>query len=343
MARAPERTAVAPWRVVITDFTEPGHDVESAVFAASGLDIDLVGAAESARRGLASEAANADALLVQFAPIRSEMIEALTRCRVISRYGIGVDMIDIEAASKAGIPVANVPDFCIDEVSTQTIGFLIDLNRRTIPLNTHVHAGRWGSAPPVTPPRRLAGQVLGIVGLGAIGRAAAVKACALGLRVVAYDPYATDAAGAELVGLDELLDTADYVTLHCPLTEETRGLIGAKQLAAMKPTAYLLNLSRGPVVDQGALLAALEAGEIAGAALDVMATEPPAADDPLLGRPDVMITPHTASWSAESALQLRRDAAQNVVDVLSGRMPRSVVNAVSFPDPSPTSNDLETS
>jgi len=319
---------VPPWRVVITDFTESGHEVEAAVFAASGLDIDLVRATETSRPGgLGSEIADADALLVQFAQITPELIESLTRCRVISRYGIGVDMIDVEAASKAGIPVANVPDFCIDEVSTQTIGFLIDLNRRTIPLNVHVHAGLWGSPPPVSPPRRLAGQVLGIVGLGAIGRAVAVKARALGLRVVAYDPYAADVAGAELVGLEELLATADYVSLHCPLTEQTRDLIGAGQLAAMKPTAYLLNLSRGPVVDQGALLTALKAGEIAGAALDVRAVEPPAADDPLLGRPDVIVTPHSASWSAESASQLRRDAAQNVVDVLSGRMPRSVVNA----------------
>jgi len=334
---------VAPWRVVITDFTESGHEIESAVFAASGLDIDLVRAAETPGRSLASDVTDADALLVQFAPISSEVIESLTRCRVISRYGIGVDMIDLEAAAKAGIPVANVPDFCIDEVSTQTIGFLIDLNRATIPLNAHVHDGRWGSPPPVTPPRRLAGQVLGIVGMGAIGRAVAAKAAALGLRVMACDPYASDAAGAELVGLDELLVTADYVTLHCPLTEETRALIGAAQLAMMKPAAYLLNLSRGPVVDQGALLAALEAGQIAGAALDVMTTEPPAADDPLLGRPDVVLTPHSASWSAESAVQLRRDAAQNIVDVLSGRLPRSVVNAVSFPEPPRTSDDLETS
>jgi D-3-phosphoglycerate dehydrogenase len=313
--------------VVITDFNGPGHDIESAVFAAAGLDIHLVGPDEAARFGLAAAIADADALLVQFATVGPPLIKALTRCRVISRYGIGVDMIDLPAASRAGIPVANVPDFCIDEVSTQTIGFLIDLNRRTIPLNEHVHAGRWGSPAPVTPPRRLAGQVLGVVGLGAIGREVARKAQALGIRVLAYDPYAGGTPGVELVGLDELLAAADYLTLHCPLTEETRGLIGPRQLAAMKPTAYLLNLSRGPVVVQGSLFEALQANQIAGAALDVMTTEPPAADDPLLGRDDVLITPHSSSWSVESALQLRRDAAQNVVDALSGRMPRSVVNA----------------
>lgn len=315
------------WRVVITDFTEPGNDIESAVFASSGLDIDLVGADEAARRGLAAATADADALLVQFATIGPALIESLTRCQVISRYGIGVDMIDLVSAARAGIPVANVPDFCIDEVSTQTIGFLIDLNRRTIPLNAHVHAGRWGTPPPLTPPRRLAGQVLGIVGLGAIGRAVAAKAQALGVRVITHDPYADRSPGVQMARLDELLAQADYVSLHCPLTKETRGLIGVAELGAMKSTAYLLNLARGPVVDQAGLLAALEAGQLAGAALDVLTTEPPAADDPLLLRDDVLITPHTASWSAESAVQLRRDAAQNVVDVLSGRTPRSVVNA----------------
>src|SRR5260370_13075573 len=135
-------------------------------------------------------------------------------------------MIDLGAAARAGIPVANVPDFCIDEVSTQTIGFRIDFHRRTLPLNAHVHAGRWGSPRPVTPPRRLAGQVGGIVGLGAIGRAVDAKAEALGVRVLAHDPYADGAPGVQMVGLDDLLAQADYVSLHCPLTDETRGLIG---------------------------------------------------------------------------------------------------------------------
>jgi D-3-phosphoglycerate dehydrogenase len=318
---------VAPWRVVITDFTEPGHEIESAVFADAGLDVELIGAKETARLGLPAAVVVADALIVQFATIGPQLIESLTRCRVISRYGIGVDMIDLAAASRAGIPVANVPDFCIDEVSTQTIGFLVDLNRQTVALNRHVHDGRWGSPPPVAPPRRLAGQVLGIIGLGAIGRAVAAKAKALGVRILAHDPYASGAPGVELVELEQLLEAADYVTVHCPLTSETRGLIAAPEFAAMKSTAYLLNLSRGPVVDQAALLTALEQGEIAGAALDVLQTEPPAAGDPLLARDDVLLTPHTASWSAESAVQLRRDAAQNVVDALSGRTPRSVVNA----------------
>ena len=317
------------WRVVMTDFTEPGHAIESEVFTASGLDIELVGAEESQARGLASTTDGADALLVQFANIDRDLIATLDRCRVISRYGIGVDMVDLEAAAAAGIPVANVPDFCIDEVSTQTIGFLIDLNRRSLQLDRHVHEKRWGaSAPAVTPPRRLAGQTLGIVGLGAIGREVARKAQALGLTVIAHDPYANVDAGSSirLVDLAELLVSSDYVSLHCPLNDATRGLIGRAELAAMPPTSYLLNLSRGPVVQQDALVHALRTGEIEGAALDVLVTEPPSPDDPILFLDNVIITPHSSSWSVESALQLRRDAAENVVVALSGGTPRSVVN-----------------
>ena len=157
------------------------------------------------------------------------LIEGLTDCRVISRYGIGVDMIDVEAAAAAGIPVVNVTDYCIDEVSTQAIGFLVDLNRRTFELVRHVRDGGWGQAPPpVTAPSRLAGQTLGIVGLGAIGRQVARKAQGLGLTVIAHDPYAAPdpASGVEAVELAELLARSDYVSLHCPLMDATRGLIG---------------------------------------------------------------------------------------------------------------------
>jgi len=316
------------FRVVITDFTEPSHEVEREVFARSGIDIELVGAHASRELGLRAATAGAHALLVQFATIDADLIATLHDCRVISRYGVGVDMVDLDAAGAAGIPVSNVPDFCIDEVSTQTIGFLIDLNRRTIQLDRHVHEKRWGAAPPVTAPRRLNCQTLGVIGLGAIGREVARKAQALGLTVLAHDPFAQPGAssGVELVTLSELLARSDFVTLHCPLNSATRGLIGPAELSSMKPTAYLLNLSRGPVVDQAALVEALGSGRLAGAALDVLEAEPPDPDDPLLALDNVIITPHSSSWSVESSLQLRRDAAQNVIAVLFGAPPRSVVN-----------------
>jgi len=315
-------------RVVVTDFTESGHDIESEVFASSGLAIDLVTVEEAGRSALLAATAGARALMVQFARIDRVLIDTLTSCRVIARYGVGVDMIDIEAATDQGIPVANVPHYCIDEVSLQTIGFLLDLNRRTLPLAAHVRAGRWGTAPPVTPPSRLRGQLLGVVGFGAIGSEVARKARALGLEVIAYDPFAVPDRhpGISFVPLAQLLAQSDYVTLHCPLTEATRGLIGAAELAQMKPSAYLLNLSRGPVVDQAALTEALRTGVIQGAALDVLSLEPPDPADALLQLDNVIVTPHIASWSIEAGAELRRGVAQSVVDALCGREPASVVN-----------------
>jgi D-3-phosphoglycerate dehydrogenase len=306
---------VGSFKVILTDFTDSDQRIELGVFAASGLDLELIRAVPNTTTDLTRIGAEADALLVQFANVDRPVLESLRRCQIISRYGVGVDMIDVQAAGELGIPVANVPDFCIDEVSTQTLGFIIDLNRHTVALNDHVHRGHWGSQPvPGGAPRRLAGQTLGIVGLGTIGCEVARKAAAFGLTILASDPYLATAPDG------------DYVTLHCPLVPETRGLIGARQLATMKSTAYLLNLSRGPVVDQSALADALTSGVLAGAALDVMATEPPSPDDPLLQMANVLLTPHTSSWSIESIDQLRRDAAVNVTDALSGRQPRSVVN-----------------
>jgi len=320
-----------PYNIILTDFGEPDWDLESQVLRESGLEINLVRLQTRAPEQLIPQVAAADALIVQWASIDRRVIDALHHCKVISRYGIGVDMIDLEAASERGIIVANVHDYCIEEVSTQTIGFIIDLNRHTVRLNKHVRAGKWGSAPvPVGAPRRLKGQTLGIIGLGNIGRMAAQKAGGLGLKLLAYDPYAAPESLAgmdvELVGLEQLLRRSDYVSIHCPLVEETRKLIGAAQLAMMQPDAYLINMARGPIVDQAALYDALVNHRIAGAGLDVLEYEPPAPDEPLLKLENVIITPHTSSWSRESLIQLRRGTAQNVVDVLQDRLPRSVVN-----------------
>lgn len=317
------------FRVVITDFTEIGHAIESEVFADSGLSIELVSAEQTKALGLRQAVVGADALLVQFATIDRPLIQTLTSCKVMARYGVGVDMIDLDAATEMGIMVANVLHYCVDEVSSQAIGFVLDLNRQTFALNAHTHAGLWGSQPPpVSPPSRLRGQVLGIAGLGAIGSEVARKAQALGLEILGYDPYTAPERhpGVSLVSLEEMLRRSDYVSLHCPLVEQTRGLIGAAQFALMKPTAYLLNLARGPVVDQAALVQALRDGQIQGAALDVLVVEPPDPAEPLLHMDNVLVTPHTSSWSVESAIELRREAAQSIVDALQGREPSSVVN-----------------
>ena len=323
---------MSPFKVVITDFGDPDHSPEAGVLNGSGLDIDLVRMQTRVPEELIPVVADADGLIVQWATINRTVIEAMTRCKVISRYGIGVDMIDLQAAGEHGIPVANVPDFCMEEVSDSTIAFLLNLNRRTIFLDRWVRSGGWGSTRPIPywPPARLSGQTLGIVGLGNIGRVVARKAGCLGLKLLGYDPYLKPEQvaelGVELVALDDLLRQSDYVSLHCPLVAETRGLIGAAQLALMKPTACLINMARGPVVVQPALYEALVNHAITAAALDVLEQEPPDPNDPLLQLDNVIVNPHASSGSVEAAAQLRHDTAQNVVDMLSGRLPRSIVN-----------------
>ncbi len=320
---------MSQFKVVITDFGDPDYTLEADVIKASGLDVELVRIQATKPDELFPAVANADALIVQWVKITSQVMDQMTRCRVISRYGIGVDMVDLEAATAHGIVVCNVPDFCIEEVSTHTIAFMLSLNRHLMLHHAHVKSGKWGG-PSGGAPTRLSCQILGIVALGNIGREVAHKAGAMGVKVLGCDPYVkpevAQALGIELVGLEELLRRSDYVSLNCPLTAETRHLIGAAQLALMKPTAYLINMARGPVVDQAALYQALVAGTIKGAALDVLEQEPPAPDDPLLKLDNVIFTPHTASWTAEAGEQLRRDATRNVAIFLQGQPPRFVVN-----------------
>ena len=320
---------MSQFKVVITDFSEPDNTLEAEEFKVSGLDIELIRLNARSPEDLYPIVAEADALMVQWVKITRQVMRNLTQCKVISRYGIGVDMVDLEAATERGILVCNVPDFCIEEVSTHTIAFVLSLNRHILIHHAHVRSGKWGGVAGGAP-SRLSSQTVGIAGLGNIGRAVARKASCLGLKVLGYDPYVpteqAHALGVELVGLDDLLRCSDYVTLHCPLTDETRHLIGKAQLALMKPSAYLINMARGPVVDQSALYQALTAGIIKGAALDVLEQEPPSLDDPLLKLDNLIFTPHTASWTAESLEQLRRDTAHNVVAVLQGKLPRSIVN-----------------
>lgn len=320
---------MAQFKIVITDVGWAEHDLEEAELAASGLDYELIRLHALTPDQLIPQLDGADALLVQWAKIDRSVIDSLSKCKIISRYGIGVDMVDLKAAGEHGIPVANVADYCIDEVSTHTLTFLLMLNRHLLTHHNHVRGGQWGGVAG-GPPSRLCEQTLGVVGLGNIGRAVVHKAQGFGLTIIGYDPYLSDEKAAELgiekVSLEELLRRSDYVTLHCPLNDETRHLISAAQFAQMKPTAYLINMSRGPVVDQKALVDALTGGQIAGAGLDVLEQEPPDPNDPLLKLDNVLFTPHTSSWSSEAILELRRGVVRNVVDVLQGRQPRSVVN-----------------
>jgi D-3-phosphoglycerate dehydrogenase len=275
------------------------------------------------------QARDADALVVSWVYLTREAIAQLRRCRVIVRYGIGVDMIDLDAATDHGIIVCNTARYCLEEVSNHAIGLLLMLNRQLLGDIDSVRGGGWfrkGAAPP----RRLAGQRLGLVGLGNIGRLVASKARAFGLDVVAYDPYVqakqTHVDGFALVELADLLASSDYVSVHCPLNASTRHLLGKRELELMKPSAYLINTARGPIVDQAALVEALSSGALAGAGLDVFESEPLPTDDPLRSLDNVILTPHSASVSVESTIDCRRAAVEHVVTVLRGGVPSDVVN-----------------
>jgi D-3-phosphoglycerate dehydrogenase / 2-oxoglutarate reductase len=273
-------------------------------------------------------ASGADALLVTYAKINADMIRQMKKCRIISRFGIGVDNVDLDAATAAGIVVTKVPDYCIDEVSDHAMALLLAAARK-IPMATEqVHSGTW-KMPNFVPIHRLRGSVLGLVGFGRIPQLVAPKAKAFGLRVVAYDPFIPKEvfanAGVEQVDFPQLLKMSDYVSIHSPLTPETKGLFNADAFKQMKKGAYVVNTARGPIIDEAALAAALDAGEIAGAALDVMTQEPPV-NSPLVGNRKVILTPHTSFYSEESLVELQTKASQEVVNVLSGKPPRNPVN-----------------
>lgn len=315
------------YNVVITDHVFPSLAIEQELLGAIGATIALLQTTSEGH--LADAAADADALLVCYAPITARVIDRMHRCRIIARYGIGVDNVDLEAASAKGIVVTNVPDYCVDEVSDHALALLLACARRVTLLAGRVGAGRW-EAKDAAPMHRLRGQVLGLVGFGKIPRRFAEKARPLGLDVIAYDPYVSaeemDAQGVRKVDLDPLLAGSDFVSVHAPLGPQTRGLIDAARLRAMKRTAYLINTARGPLVLESALVRALESGWIAGAALDVVEHEPPAPDHPLRRLENAILTPHVAFYSEESVQELQRKATDEVVRALSGQPPRSPVN-----------------
>jgi len=309
-------------RIAVTDSVFPNLAPAMAIF--SELDATVTLAEDSTPEAIIEVARDADALMVTFAQITREIIGELKNCRAIGRFGIGVDNIDIDVATEAGIQVCYVPDYCLDEVSDHALALLMSLARKITYSNALVQSGRWeGKA--VAPLWRLRGKTLGLVGLGKIPQTLVPKAKALELHVVAYDPYisADVAAGidVQLLSFDELLAVSDYISLHAPLTEETRNLFDADAFAKTKPEALLINTARGPMIDEQALANALDAGRLSGAGLDVMPNEPPDAACPLLNRDNVILTPHTAYYSEDALLDLQTKAARDVARVLNGEAP----------------------
>jgi D-3-phosphoglycerate dehydrogenase / 2-oxoglutarate reductase len=302
--------------VLITDCDHPDTDIERAIFAAAGLGVRQ-GSCRTEDDVLAA-AGEAVALLVQYAPVGERVFAGLPRCRVVGRYGTGLDPIDLAAARAHGVDIVHVPDYSVQEVSDHTIALVLALCRRIAAYSGAVRSGQWNMRGGGIV-HRLCTLRLGVVGLGRIGQLVARKAAVFGFDVVGYDVAPPAGSAVPLLSLDELLSTSDVVTLHLPLTAQTHHLIDAARLALMRPTAVLVNTSRGGVVDQAALGAAIAGGALAGAALDVLEREPPDPADSLLAAAQVIITPHVAFYSEEALAELNRRVAENIVAALRRR------------------------
>ncbi|WP_274364991.1 C-terminal binding protein [Paenibacillus thermotolerans] len=318
------------WKIVVTDYEYPDLSYEEAVFADLGEGaFEFVKVQCRTEEEVIAAAANADALMSQYAPIGSRVIKRLERCKVISRYGVGYDVVDVESATAKGICVANVPDYCMDEVSDHTLALLLAWNRKIPQYNRHIRDGHWNYKAE-TPITRIRGQKLGLIGFGRIPRAVASKARAFGFEVLVYDPFVSSdivrQSGCEMAELEQLMRESDFVSVHTPLNNHTRGFMNAGLLRCMKKTAFLINTSRGPIVNEDDLVRALQEGWLAGAALDVIEQEPIRPGHPFLTMDNVILTPHVAWYSEQSQAELRTKCATNVLQVLQGYYPTYLVN-----------------
>jgi D-3-phosphoglycerate dehydrogenase / 2-oxoglutarate reductase len=326
-------------KVVIADYDFGDVDVERQILEAAGLR--LVALQAKSEEELIAEAHDCDAVINQYTPVGAKTIAAMTRCRVIARYGIGVDNVDVAGATERGILVTNVRDYCTEEVADHVMALILALARRLMEYNRASHAGVWNWRAG-RPAYRLRGRVLGILGLGRIGRAIALRAPGFGLKVIACDPYVEDTVFAQLgavrVDKDHLVEQTDYLVLQAPLTPETHHFIGEAELKRMKRNAILINTGRGPEVDNAALYRGLREGWIAAAGLDDLEEEPAKRrqwspqDNPLFTLDNVIVTPHSAYYSEESIRMAREVAASEVARVLTGHKPLNPVNRVRLAD-----------
>lgn len=311
-----------------------GHkevNIEREVLEANGAEV--VAAVHPGSDEAIANLADCNALMVTIQPVTAELMNQMPKCKIICRIGTGLDAIDIPAASERGIWVTNVPDYSIDEVSSHAMAFVLALARNLFRHRALSQHGSWRYQTE-RPIRRIAGQTLGILGIGRIGGASARKAQGLGFDVIAHDPYVPverfDELGVRQVEFDTLMSESDFITLHVPLTSETRKIIDARALSLMKPTAFLVNTARGEVVDVDALVDAVRTGSIAGAGIDVLPVEPPPPDHPVLHEESILVTPHIAWASTEAGIDVRQRGAQDVVDVLAGRRPKYAANDVAI-------------
>ncbi len=313
-------------KVVLTDYVWESLEVEKQTLAGLG---ELTALQTKTPAEFLAQAADCDALLNTYAgPITAADMAKMPRCKIIARYGIGVDTIDLDAATAAGIIVTNNPTYCIEEVAEHTMALLLSAARKITFYDRQVRAGNW-AVPPGKPIQRLAGSTLGLVGFGNIARQVAIRAAAFGMKVLFADPFVKqgqfDAPGAKMELMD-MLKVSDFVSVHPPLTPQTRKSINDDAFAAMKPNAIIINCARGPVIDTEALVRALDAKKIAGAALDTTDPEPLPNPHPLRNRENVIINPHAAWYSEQAMVGLQAGAPGEVRRVLSGEWPINVVN-----------------
>jgi D-3-phosphoglycerate dehydrogenase len=313
-------------KVVLTDYVWESLDVEKKTL--EGL-AELVPLQTKKPEEFLAQAADCDALLNTYAgPITADVMAKMPKCRIIARYGIGVDTIDLDAATQAGIIVTNNPSYCVEEVAEHTMALLLASARKVAFYDRQVRAGRW-EVPPGKPLYRIAGRTLGLVGFGNIARQVAVRAASFGMRILFTDPFINegqfDAPGKKM-DLQGVLREADFVSLHPPLTVQTRKMISDEAFSGMKSSAILINCARGPIVDTEALVRALDAKKIAGCALDTTDPEPLPDPHPLRGRENVVLNPHVAWYSEQALIGLQAGAPSEVKRVLSGEWPVNVVN-----------------
>jgi D-3-phosphoglycerate dehydrogenase len=312
------------FKVVITDCDHGSIEEEKREFGRIGAELILAQIKEE--EDLIRVCKDADGLINQYARLTRRVLENLPKCKVISRYGVGLDPVDLRAATDFGIIVANVPDYCIHEVADQTLSMILALIRKTAFFDQKVKSGQWDFRQG-RPIHEIKGKTLGLVGCGRIGLEVAKRIFSFGVSVVAFDPYIQKVRkGVQLTDLDTVLKESDFISIHCPLNESTRHLIGEKEFQKMAKKPLLINTSRGPIIDEKALIQALVEGRISGAGLDVLEKEPPDPQNPFLKMENVILSPHVGFYSEESIHELKRRAAQVVSTVLSGKWPKSVVN-----------------
>lgn len=310
--------------VVITDCDHGSIEIEKEELYRIGAKITL--AQVRSEEDLIRVCGQADGILNQYAPLTRAVMGHLPKCKVIAKYGVGVDTVDLKAATDFGIIVTNVPDYCVDEVADHTISLMLSLARKIVFFNQRVKSNEWDFRQG-NPIHRIRNKTLGLIGCGRIGREVARKMSVFGVRAIAYDPYIADPGGAiAFVDLDTVLRESDFISIHCSLNESTRHLLGGGEFQKMQKKPLIINVARGPIIDEMELIQALNRGQISGAGMDVLEKEPPDPHNPLLKMENVILSPHVAFYSEESICELKRRAAEGISAVLLGEWPRAVVN-----------------